>query len=300
MERDGAIDVAGRSLAWRSLGDGPPLVLLNGYAATNLDWDPRFLAALGEAFEVVCPDYRGMGDSPLGDPVGLTIDALAADIEPLLDALAIGRAPVVGWSMGGFVAQALAARAPARVDALVLLATDPGGPAATLADPDVWAQLISHDGSPGEQATRLLSVIFPPPVAAEIDRDFGEVVAAARARLSPEVLSAQEAAIVAWHAEGPSRAEDAGAASRPALVACGAEDTPVPAANGGAPLPVLAVCGDQDVVIPPANAEALAARWPGCRVERVAGGGHAFMAQEPQRVAEMVTSFLTGEGVRAA
>jgi pimeloyl-ACP methyl ester carboxylesterase len=290
VERNGAIDVAGRPLAWRSLGDGPPLVLLNGYAATTLDWDPRFLAALAEQFEVVCPDYRGMGDSPLGDVAGLptdaraadveglgdvaglTIDALAADVEALLDALAIGRAPVVGWSMGGFVAQALALRAPARVGALVLLATDPGGAAATLADPDVWARLISRDGSPREQATRLLSLIFPAPVAAEIDREVGDVVAAARARLAPEALSAQEAAIVAWHAAEPPR----------------------PAS----PLPMLALHGNEDIVIPPANADALAARWPACRVERVAGGGHAFMAQEPERVAELVTTFVREAGRR--
>lgn len=272
MEREGAIDVAGRPLAWRSLGDGPPLVLLNGYAATTLDWDPRFLAALAEVFEVICPDHRGMGESPLGDPAELTIAAMAADVEALLDALAIDRAPVAGWSMGGFVAQALALRAPARVDALVLLASDPGGPAATLAAPEVWSRLISHDGTPREQATRLLSLIFPAPVAADVDREYGEVVAAARARLSPEALSAQESAIEAWHADEP---------------------------HGAVPLPVLALHGDEDIVIPPANAQALAARWPGCRVEHV-GGGHAFMAQEPERVAGMVTSFLRGEEVRAA
>ena len=47
-------------------------------------------------------------------------------------------------------------------------------------------------------------------------------------------------------------------------------------------------------MIPPANADALAARWPGCRIERVAGGGHALMAQEPARVAGVIDSFLRG------
>lgn len=47
-------------------------------------------------------------------------------------------------------------------------------------------------------------------------------------------------------------------------------------------------------MIPPANSESLAARWPDCRVERFAGGGHAFMAQEPARVANLISSFVRG------
>jgi pimeloyl-ACP methyl ester carboxylesterase len=54
------------------------------------------------------------------------------------------------------------------------------------------------------------------------------------------------------------------------------------------PPPTLIVHGDRDVVIPPANARALAGRWPGARVELFAGCGHALMAQEPQRIAELI------------
>jgi pimeloyl-ACP methyl ester carboxylesterase len=55
---------------------------------------------------------------------------------------------------------------------------------------------------------------------------------------------------------------------------------------------VLAVAGSEDVVIPPANLDALAARWPDCRTERFIGGGHAFVAQEPGRLAGLIRSFL--------
>ncbi len=261
----GTIEVDGRRLGWRSVGDGPPLVLVNGYAATATDWDPSFLAALGERFEVLCPDHRGMGDSDAGDLDALTVDAMADDVAVLLDAREIEAAPVVGWSMGGFVAQRLAARTPARVSRLALLATDPGGAAAVPADPATWTALTSHAGSPREQATRLLSLLFPPALAEQIDEQFGELVAAARAALSPAVLTAQERAIDAWHA-----AEPAG---------------PAPA------LPVLVAHGVDDVVIPAANADALAARWPGAQVERFAGCGHAFMAQEPARLAKSIVAF---------
>jgi pimeloyl-ACP methyl ester carboxylesterase len=93
----------------------------------------------------------------------------------------------------------------------------------------------------------------------------GDLVGAGQAALPVATPAAQEAAMAAWHGE----------------------EQPRPAA--GAPR-ALAVCGTADVVIPPANAERLAARWPSCRVERVAGAGHAVMAEAPDRVARLVGS----------
>ena len=55
---------------------------------------------------------------------------------------------------------------------------------------------------------------------------------------------------------------------------------------------MLAICGEQDIVIPPRNSDALAELWAGARVERVPDGGHAFMAQQPERVARTIVSFL--------
>jgi pimeloyl-ACP methyl ester carboxylesterase len=268
-EQRQSAELAGRRFAWRTLGGGGrPLLLINGYAACAEDWDPRMLALLARSFRVICPDNRGIGDSGLGDPDALTIDAMASDLEGLLDVLEIERLPIVGWSMGGYVAQRLATRAPTRVKAMVLLASDAGGPGAISAEPRSWRLLTDHSGSPCEQATRLIALLFPPTVAPEIDRQFGEIVAAARARLSTRTLDAQERALLAWHAE---------------------EQAPV----GEHPPPVLIACGAEDAVIPPANADALGARWPGAQVERFAGCGHAFMAQEPERVASMIEGFLT-------
>lgn len=268
-ERDDAIEIEGRRLAWRSVGDGRPLLLVNGYSATSEGWDPRFVSALAQSFEVICPDNRGMGRSQLGELDGpLTVGAMAADLMALLGALKIDRLPVAGWSMGGFVAQALALRAPDCVEALVLLSTNPGGAAAVAADRAAIEQLVDHSGTPREQATRLLALLFPPGVAAEMDRSVGDLVAAARAELSPAALQAQQAAMIAWATTEP----------------------PHPQADSR--LPVLAVAGSEDVVIPPENLDRLAARWPGCRVEKFEGGGHSFMAQEPKRLAGLITSFL--------
>lgn len=260
-------DGTGRVLGARVLGDGPPLLLLNGYSGTAADWDPTFLATLGAARTVVAPDHQGMGTSTAGDLDRLTIATMAEDVALLLEHRGIERAAVVGWSMGGMVAQEFARRHAGRVRGLVLLGTDGGGPDAVVADRADWARLVDHSGSPREQATRLLALLFPPDTAAEVDRLFGDVVAEARATLSPEALAAQDRAIAAWHAADPGR---------PAR--------PVP--------PVLVATGTEDIVIPPANADLLAVRWGTTRVERFAGGGHAFMAQEPERLGTLITSFL--------
>jgi pimeloyl-ACP methyl ester carboxylesterase len=268
-ETSGAIEVAGRRLAWRAVGQGPPLLLVNGYAATGADWDPTFLGLLAATHEVICPDNRGPGGSELG--VGeLTIDAMASDLETLLRAREIASAPVVAWSMGGFVAQRLARLAPERVAALALIATDPGGPEAVQAAPATWAQLTDRSGTAREQASRLITLLFPPALAPAIDRDFGDLVAAERAAMAPAALAAQERAMVAWHC-------DEGGGSI--------------AAGGGEP-PTLVVHGVEDMVIPARNAELLAQRWSGARLELVSGAAHAVMAQDPQRVAAAIATLL--------
>lgn len=268
-EQQRTIELDGRKFAWRSLGAGPPLLLVNGYAASSVDWDPTLLAALAASYELICPDNRGMGDSELPSAAELSVDAMASDLERLLDELEIERTSLVGWSMGGFVAQRLALRAPQRVSAMVLLASAPGGSTAVSAEPQTWAMLIDHTGTPREQATRLISLLFPPDVAPAIDREFGEIVAAARATLSVAALEAQERVLAAWHDEAPQLP---------------GSDSP----------PVLAICGSEDVVIPPQNSELLATFWPGARSECIAGGGHAFMAQQPEHVAALIAGFLGG------
>lgn len=242
-------------------------MLLNGYAATTADWDPVFLGALAAAFEVVLPDHRGMGTSTWGeDDEPLTVASMAEDVAAVMDVHGLSSAPVVGWSMGGFVAQTLAAADPGRVSALALLSTDPGGPEAVAADPAVWARLTDSSGPPREQATRLLGVLFPPPLADELDAQVGPLVAEGRAALDHRVLRAQEAAMDEWHAAAPP---------------------PAPS------LPTLVACGALDIVIPAANAPLLAERWQAPTATAFEDCGHAFMAQVPDALAAQIKEHLS-------
>jgi pimeloyl-ACP methyl ester carboxylesterase len=255
----------GRRVAWSAIGDGPPLLLLNGYAATKVDWDPSFLGLLAAHFRVICPDSIGLGSSPLADGAAVGgVEGMTEDMIALLDGLEVERIGLVGWSMGGFIAQSLVRAVPERVASVALISTHTGGPDCVDADPAVWQRLIDHSGTPREQATRLLSLLFPPDRAAEVDQRFGEIVAAARAALPERVLFMQEDAIVAWH-------------GRPTSL------TPI---DPG--LPTLVVHGGSDTVVPPANADVLARSHPGARIEVLPECAHAPMAQEPEAVAAAI------------
>ena len=147
------IEVDGARIAYRRIGNGRPLVVLNGFAATSAD--PSFIDVLASSNELILVDNRGIGSSTdNGRPFG--IDELADDAARVIEMLDVERPSVLGWSMGGFIAQRLALQHPDRINKLILLATDPGGADADRASAAVWSQLIDMSGTPHEQARRLL------------------------------------------------------------------------------------------------------------------------------------------------
>jgi pimeloyl-ACP methyl ester carboxylesterase len=262
-----AIQVDGAQIVYRRTGNGQPILVLNGFAATSADWDPAFIDRLASSNELILLDNRGIGRSTdSGKP--FDIAQLANDAFRVVHALGLERTNVLGWSMGGFIAQTLVLQHPDRVNKLVLLSTDPGGADADLASPEVWSQLIDISGTPHEQARRLLSLLFPSDVAESIYHEFGDIVAAARARLSPELVKRQTAAMDAWRRTGVgSRLRDIRA-------------------------PVLIATGTDDAVIPPSNALKLVNAIPGAWLAQFPRGGHAFMAQYPDAVADLINAFL--------
>ena len=260
------IQVDGAQIAYRRIGNGRPLVVLNGFAATSADWDPSFIDRLASSNELILLDNRGIGRSiDNGQP--FDIAKLADDAARVIEMLGIERVNVLGWSMGGFIAQRLALQHPDRINKLILLSTDPGGANADLASADVWSKLIDISGTPHEQARRLLSLVFPRAIVESIYREFGDIVAAARAQLSHDLVKHQVAAMDAWHRTGVgNRLREMN-------------------------LPVLIATGTADIVIPPSNALKLVNAIPGAWLAQF-NGGHAFMYQYPRPLADLVNSFL--------
>jgi len=260
------IEVNGARIVYRRIGKGPPLVVLNGFGATSADWDPSFIDRLSSSNELILLNNRGIGATDDGQP--FDIAKLAADAARVIETLGIERANVMGWSMGGFIAQAFALKYADRVDKLVLLSTDFGGIEADLASPEVWSELIDTSGAPNEQARRLLFLLFPTDVAESFYRQFGDIVTAARAQLSVELLNRQAAAMDAWHRDG---------------VASQLREIRVP---------VLIATGTEDIVIPASNALKMVNTIPGAWLAQFPHGGHGLMAQYPRALADLINSFL--------
>ena len=108
--------------------DGPPVLLVMGAMNPGHFWPPGFVAALVRAgCRVLRYDHRDTGRSFVlpADARPYALDDLVADAVRVLDAWNVPRAAVVGWSMGGYIAQHLAREQPQRVSRLVLLASSP-------------------------------------------------------------------------------------------------------------------------------------------------------------------------------
>src|SRR5215217_8014952 len=114
------VAVDGVQIVYRRVGKGQPLVVLNGFAATSADWDPSFIDRLASSNELILLNNRGIGGSS-DDGQPFDIAKLAADSARVIETLGIERANVMGWSMGGFIAQAVAVNYADRVNKLVLL-----------------------------------------------------------------------------------------------------------------------------------------------------------------------------------
>ena len=268
------VAVDGAQIVYRRVGKGRPLLVLNGFAATSADWDPTFIDRLASSNELILLNNRGIGSST-DDGQSFDIEKLADDVAHVIETLGVERASVMGWSMGGFIAQTFAVKYADRVDKLVLLSTDPGGIEADFASPDVWSKLLDTSGTPNEQARRILFLLFPADVAESFYRQLGNIVAEARARLSVELLHRQAASMDVWHRNG------------------------LTSQLQHLRVPVLIAAGTEDIVVPASNALKLTNSIPGAWLAQFPHGGHAFIAQYPRALADLINSFLSAREVES-
>jgi pimeloyl-ACP methyl ester carboxylesterase len=145
-------DTTDGKVAYRTLGAGPPLVLIMGYSGTMEVWDRRFVDALAQRYRVVIFDNAGIGLTQ-SLPAPLTIDAMADQTSALIQTLGLRRADILGWSMGSMIAQALAVLHPTQVHRLILCATYPGN---------------GTTAQPSQQAIQALSSSNPQQVMADL------------------------------------------------------------------------------------------------------------------------------------
>jgi pimeloyl-ACP methyl ester carboxylesterase len=203
---------------------------------------------------------------------GRSFDSLADATAGLMEAIDLSRADVLGWSMGGFVAQRLAIDHPARVSSLVLAGTNPGGNHTVLGTPK--AQAIDSERHPSE--ADILHELYPPDRQAEGRRFLRRLERASQSGEIPDdfhvpasVVRRQVAAEDPWLRSNRNYRQ---------LTTISA--------------PTLAAAGSQDPVVPPINLRRIAARIPDSKLE-VFPGAHAFLFQERRPFARAVDRFLS-------
>jgi len=247
------------AVGYRVVGSGPPLVLIMGYAGTMEVWDPRLVHALARHNRVVTFDNAGVGRTqplPGERTATLTIDAMADQTSALIERLGLGRPDVLGWSMGGMIAQALAVLHPAQVRRLVLCATYPG--TGTV----VPSQAAIQSGSlfPANQASAADAF-----TAAISEYPAAPAVAAA-------TKTAQAGAVTKWWDGTDPAGRKIARISVPTLIADGTDDQ----------------------LDPVANDHTLARLIPRSRLVLYPDAGHGFLFQEGTRFTALIESFLTG------
>ncbi len=268
------VDVGGRTLAYRTFGTDPNLVLCIRLRGTMDMWDPLFLDRLAENFTVTVFDYSGLGLST-GTASYAKAD-MARDVNDLVDALELGRVVIGGWSLGGFAALVFAAMYPEKASHVLAIATMPPGLMVKQPEPLFF-----------ETATKLTYtvedeyILFFEPNSAR-SRRLGDAsmarIAARRDVLdhatAPEIMNA-----AMWASSDPS--------------------TPFPDPDGAyaaffraTDIPVLALCGDHDLIFPVENWYALNDAWPTLFVATYPDCGHGPQHQYPELAADMIASFV--------
>ena len=114
-----------RTIAYRSIGEGNPIILINRFRGTLDTWDPLFLDLLAAKHQVITFDYSGIGYSTGTLPTDVKV--VAKDVKDLADFLKIKSAIFMGWSYGGLVTQAATHQYPELVTHTILLGTGPIG-----------------------------------------------------------------------------------------------------------------------------------------------------------------------------
>ncbi len=121
------VDIGGARFAYRELGPktGVPVVFLTHLAAVLDNWDPRIIDGIAAKHRVITFDNRGVGTSTSSTPN--TIQAMAKDAVIFIRALGLDQVDLLGFSMGGMIAQVIAQDEPRLVRKLIIAGTGPAG-----------------------------------------------------------------------------------------------------------------------------------------------------------------------------
>ncbi|KAK0723350.1 Alpha/Beta hydrolase protein [Lasiosphaeria miniovina] len=291
------LTVAGTQFAYRLIGNStpaaagsPPLLLLNHFRSTIDLWDPLLvdgIAAGGR--QVITYDYSGIGLS--GGEVKLSIREFAGDVIAFLTSLLptlpnnVTNVDVLGFSIGGYVAQQLVLDAPDLVNKLVLAGTGPSGSLGTPRHPPM-----------AEVQTGIMGAV--PDGAATADAFFPSFTARDEGNAWLGRITAGGRAATAGKNGEPPFAFFLTGPGLPRLIRAylGWDADPLPyALLQTVQKPVLVTAGDNDLVVGTPNSFELARQIPNANFVMFPSSGHGHLFQYAEFYAKQVTSFLNGE-----
>jgi len=267
------IDVKGTSFAYREFGAPStiPLVFLHHLTATLDDWDPAVLDGVAATRRVIIFDNRGVGRS--GGVTPDTVAEMARDTAAFLDAKGLKQVDLLGYSLGGFVAQLLAVTRPALVRRLILAGTGPAGGEGIRNVATVLSEAVQKGTAEGKHPKSFL--FFSPTSSSQ--RAGQEFLARLAAReqdrdtpASNETIQAQVKAIAAWGSPSSADEVDLRAIRQPALV----------------------VNGNRDVMVPTSNSIALFEKLGNAQLSLYPDSGHGALFQHSSSFVEQRARFL--------
>ena len=244
-----------------------PLLLFNYFAANMDDWDPKVTNGLAVDREVILFDYAGVGGSTGVSP--RTVPAMTADCVGFCWALGLAGIDVIGFSLGGMIAQQLAHDHPTLVRRMILLGTGPrGGEGMT------FTELSTEELS--DPVALLMGAFFTQSEAS---------VAAGRAYLKRLATRTRDR-------DAPV-SSDAAAAQLDAIREWGA----IPVSGrfemlSAIGLPTLVVCGSKDIVVQPINSFLLAQHMPDAQLVMYPDASHGAQSQHAEAFLAHARQFL--------
>ena len=269
-----SLEVAYASFAYRRFGNAqtaaPALVMLQHFRGNLDNWDPALVDRLAQDREVILLDNRGVGGSTGVVPENVTM--MARDALAFIDALGLKQIDLLGFSLGGYVAQELVLLRPRLVRRLVLAGTAPqGGP-----DLHRWSEDVHRLATPDQPtAEDLLSLFFSSSEQSQAKgiESLGRLYQREVDRDEPTDLAtrdAQLAAITAWGIPDKSKLNRLAGITQPTLVAN----------------------GDNDTMMHTQNSHLLAERLPNAQLRIYPDSGHGFLNQYAELFADDVHAFL--------
>lgn len=262
----------GADMYYESIGTGKPVVLIMGLGG-NVDWwGMGFRKRLARRQQVIAFDNRGAGRTK-DDGKPLSIEQMALDVAALLDSVDCNKAAdVIGFSMGGMIAQELSLTHPHLVDNLVLGATSAGGTSAVMPTPYAMQLLLGMQSvdSATSAIDSQMKLLFPESFI-KSHTTLWESLSKTLFRnpMTRENFQRQLQAVLTWRGTC-DRLHDV---SQSALI----------------------LHGTEDIMIPPENGQILADEMARAKLTFYEGCGHGFAVQEPERVMSDIELFLESD-----